>query len=206
MISLLIDTCTNNVVIGLLKDKEIIDQRNDINDKSLSTNFTVWVKELLDKNNLTPNDIKTIFVAIGPGSFTGIRVGVTFAKVFAWSLNIKVIPFSSLELIASTSNRDVIIPLIDARRDYVFAGVYDKDLNSLMSDKYILLDDLQEELKKYENVEYVSLDEFDFNTVKPNADITKVVEKHFLDMGINPHSLNPNYLKRTEAEEKLAGE
>ena len=206
MISLLIDTCTNNVVIGLLKDKEIIDQRNDINDKSLSTNFTVWVKELLNRNNLTSKDISTIFVAIGPGSFTGIRVGVTFAKVLAWSLNIKVIPFSSLELIASTSDSDVIVPLIDARRDYVFAGIYDKNLNSLMEDKYILLTDLQEKLKQYQDIEFVTLDEFEFDTVKPNVDIKKVVEKHFLDEGVNPHSLNPNYLKKTEAEEKLVGE
>ena len=206
MISLLIDTCTNNVVIGLLKDKIVIDQRNDINDKTLSTNFIVWVKELLDRNNLEPKDINTIFVAIGPGSFTGIRVGVTFAKVLAWSLNIKVIPFSSLELLASTTNGDVIVPLIDARREYVFAGIYDKKLNSLMEDKYILLTDLQEELKKFENVEYVSLDEFDFDIVKPNVDITKVVDKHFIDEDVNPHSLNPNYLKKTEAEEKLIGE
>lgn len=206
MISLLIDTCTNNVVIGLLKDKIIIDQRNDINDKSLSTNFTVWVKELLDRNNLAPKDINTIFVAVGPGSFTGIRVGVTFAKVLAWSLNIKVVPFSSLELLASTSDSDVIVPLIDARRDYVFAGIYDKNLNSFMEDKYILLNDLQEELTKYQNTEFISLDQFDFDTIKPNVAITKIVEKHFLDEGINPHSLNPNYLKRTEAEEKLAGE
>lgn len=206
MISLLIDTCTNNVVIGLLKDKQIIDQRNDVNDKSLSTNFTVWVKQLLDRNNLKPKDIDTIFVAVGPGSFTGIRVGVTFAKVLAWSLNIKVIPFSSLELLASTSESDVIVPLIDARRDYVFAGIYDNNLNPLMEDKYILLTDLEEELKKYEDIEFISLDEFDFDTIKPDVDITKVVKKHFLDTGVNPHSLNPNYLKRTEAEEKLVGE
>ena len=102
MISLVIDTCTNNVVIGLLKDKEILDQKNEINDKSLSTNFTVWVADLLNRNNLHPNDIDTIFVAVGPGSFTGIRVGVTFAKVLAWSLKKRVVPISSLELIAST--------------------------------------------------------------------------------------------------------
>lgn len=206
MISLVIDTCTNNVVIGLLKDKEIIDQKNEFNDKSLSTNFTVWVKELLDRNNLEPKDIDTIFVAIGPGSFTGIRVGVTFAKILAWSLKKKVIPISSLELIASTSSSDVIVPLIDARRDYVFSGIYDKELNWLMEDKYILLADLLEELKKYDNVEFVSLDEFNFDVLKSNVDIKKVVNKHFLDEGINPHSLNPNYLKRTEAEEKLTGE
>lgn len=206
MISLVIDTCTNNVVIGLLKDKKVIDQKSEINDKSLSTNFTVWVQELLNKNNLEPNDIDTIFVAIGPGSFTGIRVGVTFAKVLAWSLKKKVIPISSLELIASTSDVDVIVPLIDARRDYVFAGIYDKDLNSLMEDKYILLTDLLEELKKYNNIEFVSLDEFDFGVTKPKVDIEKVINKHFLDEGIIHHSLNPNYLKKTEAEEKLTGE
>lgn len=206
MISLLIDTCTNNVVIGLLKDKEVIDQRNEINDKTLSTNFMVWVQELLDKNHLHPRDIDTIFVAIGPGSFTGIRIGVTFAKVLAWSLNKKIVPISSLELIASTSNSEIIVPLIDARREYVFAGIYDKELNSLMKDSYILLTDLLEELKKYNNIQLVSLDEFDFNTIKPNVEIGKVVSKHFLDEGVNPHSLNPNYLKKTEAEEKLTGE
>lgn len=206
MISLVIDTCTNNVVIGLLKDKEILDQKNEINDKSLSTSFTVWVADLLNRNNLHPNDIDTIFVAVGPGSFTGIRVGVTFAKVLAWSLKKRVVPISSLELIASTSNYDVIVPLIDARRDYVFAGVYDKDLNQLMGDKYILLTDLLEKLKKYNNVQFISLDEFSFSTIKPNIDIKKVIDKHFLDEGVNPHSLNPNYLKKTEAEEKLIGE
>ena len=99
MISLLVDTCTSHVVIGLLKENEIIDQRIELNDKDLSTNFVPLVEELLTKNSKKPTDIDTIFVAVGPGSFTGIRVGVTFAKVMAWSLNIKIIPFSSLEFV-----------------------------------------------------------------------------------------------------------
>ena len=109
MISLLIDTCTNNVVIGLLRDNELIDQKIETNDKSLSTNFVIWVQQLLNRNSLYPQEIDTIFVAIGPGSFTGIRVGVTFAKVMGWTLNKKIIPFSSLELIASTSNANIIV-------------------------------------------------------------------------------------------------
>lgn len=206
MISLLIDTCTNNVVIGLLRDNVVIDQKIEVNDKSLSTNFIPWVQELLDRNNLCPKDIDVIFVAVGPGSFTGIRVGVTFAKVMAWTLNKKVIPFSSLELLASTSDKEVVVPLIDARRDYVFAGIYDSELNLLMDDKYILLSDLTEELKKYEKVEFVSLDAFEFSTILPKVDVKKVYDKHVNDDGVNPHTLNPNYLKKTEAEEKLAGE
>lgn len=206
MISLLIDTCTNSVVIGLLRDNELIDQKIETNDKSLSTNFVIWVQELLNRNSLNPQDIDTIFVAVGPGSFTGIRVGVTFAKVMGWTLNKKIIPFSSLELIASTSNANIIVPLIDARRDYVFAGIYDKDLNQLVDDRYIFLPNLLKELHKYEEIEFVSLDNFEFTTISPNVNIKKIVDKHINDEGINPHTLNPNYLKKTEAEEKLAGE
>lgn len=206
MISLLIDTCTNNIVIELLKDTEIIDKKTEFNDKTLSTNFVPWVQELLEKNSLKPDDIDTIFVAVGPGSFTGIRVGVTFAKVMAWALNKRLVPFSSLELLASTSNEKVIVPLIDARRDYVFAGIYDKDLNNLMEDRYILLSDLLEELKKYNNPSFVSPDNLNLPTIIPNVDIIKVVNKHINDEGVNPHTLNPNYLKKTEAEEKLTGE
>lgn len=203
MISLLIDTCTNNVVIGLVKDNIIIDQIVEINDKNLSTNFIPLVKKIFDNNKLEPNDIDNIFVAVGPGSFTGIRVGVTFAKVMAWSLKKKVIPFSSLELIASTSNNDVVVPLIDARRDYVFSGIYDKDLNVLMEDKYISISDLSKELDKFTNIDFVSLDSFDFSTILPNVDIMKVINKHLDDLRLNPHKLNPNYLKKTEAEENL---
>jgi len=203
MISLLIDTCTNNVVIGLLRDTKILDQRNEINDKTLSTNFVVWVNELLSRNNLTPNDIDTIFVAVGPGSFTGIRVGVTFAKVIGWTLNKKVIPFSSLELLATTSDSEVIVPLIDARRDYVFSGIYDKNLNILMEDSYLLISKLLDKSVQYVNLVFVSLDRFEFDTIMPKVDISKIVQKHISDEGVNPHLLNPNYLKKTEAEENL---
>lgn len=203
MISLLIDTCTNNTVIGLVNNDQIIDQKIEINDKNLSTNFVPWVQELLDKNNIEPNSIDNIFIAVGPGSFTGIRVGVTFAKVFAWSLNKRVIPFSSLELLATSLDSNIIVPLIDARRDYVFAGIYDSKLNSLTDEKYIKLTDLSKQLEKYEKYDFVSLDKFDFSTILPNVNIKKIISKHINDEAVNPHSLNPVYLKKTEAEEKL---
>lgn len=207
MISLVIDTCTSNVVIGLLKDTTIIDQEIEVNDQDLSGKFICMVENLLNKNNVTMQEIDTIFVAIGPGSFTGIRIGVTFAKVAAWSLNKKVVPFSSLELMATTSiDTKVIIPMIDARRGYVFGGIYDANLDNLYEDSYIKLDKLKNIACKYDDASYISVDNFDMDVSRPNVDITKLVEKHLNDDGVNPHSLNPNYLKRTEAEEKLAGE
>ena len=203
MISLLIDTCTKNVCIALFKDKTLMDKVVYSNQIDLSSNFMVLINNIFTKNNVKIEDVDKFFVAVGPGSFTGIRIGVTCAKVMAWSLKKDVIPFSSLELLATVdSNNDYIVPLIDARRGYVFAGIYDNHLNCIMNDAYIKLDDLLEKNENDKSTTYVSLDNFDLETILPEYNVNKIIEKHFNDAPINPHSLNPNYLKKTEAEEK----
>ena len=101
---------------------------------------------------------------------------------------------------ASTCNSNSIVSLIDARRGYVFAGVYDSKLNVILEDQYIKLDILKDEIS--DNSTFVSLDEFEFNTIKPNYDIIKIIKKHEFDDSVDPHKLVPNYLKMTEAEEK----
>lgn len=203
MISLLIDTCTKNVCIALFNDKVLLDKIAYSNQIDLSSNFMVLVNDILSKNNIKVENVDKFFVAVGPGSFTGIRIGVTCAKVMAWSLKKDVIPFSSLELLATVdSNNDYIVPLIDARRGYVFAGIYDNHLNCIMNDAYIKLDDLLEKIENDKSTTYVSLDNFDLETILPEYNVNKIIEKHFNDIPINPHSLNPNYLKKTEAEEK----
>lgn len=203
MISLLIDTCTKNVCIALFKDKSLLDKVVHSNQIDLSSNFMVLVSDILSKNNIKIEDVNKFFVAIGPGSFTGIRIGVTCAKVMAWALKKEVIPFSSLELLAAVdSSTDYIVPLIDARRGYVFAGIYDNRLNCIMNDTYIKLDDLVENMETDKSTAYISLDNFDLETNLPEYIVNKVLEKHYDDVPINPHSLNPNYLKKTEAEEK----
>ena len=203
MISLLIDTCTKNVCIALFDDKTLLDKIVQSNQIDLSSNFMVLISNILDKNNIKIEDVDRFFVAVGPGSFTGIRIGVTCAKVIAWALKKEVIPFSSLELLAAVdSNTDYIVPLIDARRGYVFTGVYDNQLNCIMNDDYIELDDLLEKIEAGKSVTYISLDNFDLKTNLPEYNVNKIVEKHYDDTPVNPHSLNPNYLKKTEAEEK----
>lgn len=203
MISLLIDTCTKNVCIALFKDKTLMDKVVYSNQIDLSSNFMVLINNIFTKNNVKIEDVDKFFVAVGPGSFTGIRIGVTCAKVMAWSLKKDVTPFSSLELLATVdSNNDYIVPLIDARRGYVFAGIYDNHLNCITNDAYIKLDDLLEKIENDKSTTYVSLDNFDLETILPEYNVNKIIEKHFNDTPINPHSLNPNYLKKTEAEEK----
>lgn len=129
----------------------------------------------------------------GPGSFTGIRVGLTVAKTMAYTLNIPIVSVSSLEVMASGKAGTA---LINARRGYVFAGSYDENLGVIYPDSYVLMSD---ELNK----PYISYDSFDFDTLKPNIDVLKVIRKHENYDPINPHVINPKYLKMTEAEENL---
>ena len=198
MISLFLDTCNKNIVIGLLEDNKLIDKTIYINDNNLSEKLLPSIKELLDKNNIKVNNLNRIYVSVGPGSFTGIRIGLTVAKVMSWSLKIDIIPISSLEAIASTdSDYNYICPMIDARRGYVYASLYDKELNNIIKDQYIKQEVFTNLLKdyKYEIVSYESDN-------KPILNIEKIVAKHVNDKSINPHKLNPIYLKLTEAEEK----
>ena len=194
---LFIDTCTSNLIVSLIIDGNIVSYFNKKIENGMSNYLLKEVENQLNSNNIKASSIDAIFVSNGPGSFTGIRVGLTVAKVYAWSLNIKVIPVSSLEVLASTNTNNTNVSLIDARRGYDYRGIYDKDLNLVVNDAYIIYTK-----EDYENYSIISYDNFD-NCVYPNIDILKVIKKHENDEGINPHLLNPNYLKLTEAEEKL---
>ena len=194
---LFIDTCTSNLIVSLIIDGNIVSCFNKKIENGMSNYLLKEIESQLNSNNIKASSIDAIFVSNGPGSFTGIRVGLTVAKVYAWSLNIKVIPVSSLEVLASTNTNNTNVSLIDARRGYVYRGIYDKYLNQVINDAYILYNK-----EDYKNYNIVSYDSFD-NAICPNIDILKVIKKHENDEGINPHLLNPNYLKLTEAEEKL---
>jgi len=192
---LFIDSATATLVVAIVIDGEITYMYNKQTGKNMSSVIMPVVEEAFKKSKIKPENLDKIFVANGPGSFTGIRVGLAVAKTMAWSLNIPIIPISSLEVIASTHNNGNNIALIDARRGYVFTGTYDQDLNVIEEDKHKLLDDIiiQGTFVSYDN----------FNGIKPEIDILKIIKKHENDNGENPHKVNPKYLKLTEAEENL---
>lgn len=205
MISLFIDTSNFRLVIGVVDESNnvLVSYYNEVLKSDLSSKALDIIKDSIDKSVIEPKNIDKIYVVVGPGSFTGVRIGVTIAKTFAWALNKKVIPISSLEVLASSEvDTDYIVSMIDARRDYVFAGIYDKNLNCVLKDCYISIDELQKKLPY--NFTFISDDNININDVKkPKVDLLKVVKKHKDDLGINPHELVPSYLKITEAEANL---
>ena len=203
MKSLFINTSTKKLIISIVVDQEIKYLYKGDNSNNLSVDLMSIIDEAFRSVSMEPSDLDTIFVTNGPGTFTGIRIGLTVIKIMAWSLNIKVVPISSLEFMASIKAQGrYIVPLIDARKGYVFAGVYDENLNSVIPDSYVFLDDLVKRLDDKE-IYYVSHDEFDFVVHESDYDILKIIDKHRNDVGVNPHKLNPNYLKNTEVEEKI---
>ena len=204
MIDLLVDTSLSYIRIALFKDNKLLDFIDEYVDRDLSKLFCVRVKEVLVKNSLSFKDINNIYSVTGPGSFTGIRIGLTFVKVLAFSLNKKVVPISELQILASTPfNTKYVVPLIDARRGFVFAGVYDNELNNILDDSYINIEDLLNKID-LSDVTFVSYNDFSFDTVKPNIDFIKVYLKNKNRNSVESHFLVPNYLKKTEAEEKLS--
>ena len=199
MKSLFINTSSFFMSIAILEDNKILYQKEEEMLVDMASKIVPEIALAFENVTFEVGDIDKIFVVNGPGSFTGVRVGVTVAKMLAWALGKDVVPLSSLELLATTKvDTNNVISMIDARRGYVFAGVYNKDLDIVMPDQYILLSDLDQYLGSATKVSYDVIDE----TIKPKIDIAKIIEKHKNDVSVNPHALKPNYLKLTEAEEK----
>ena len=194
---LLIDTATSYLIVSIVIDDKLVYLYNQEEGHRMSERVMPVIAEAFDKAGIKPKDLDMILATTGPGSFTGIRDGLTVAKTMAWSLKIPVVPISTLEVMVSGYDDKKNIGLINARRGFVYAGIYDDKLNVISEDRYDSLDDISLDGN------LVSYDLFDFEVKEPKLDVLKIVSKHKDDTPVNPHLLNPKYLKRTEAEEKL---
>ncbi len=197
-----IDTTSKYLYTGIVRDNKLLTERKEDLGKDLSVYTVSVVNEMFNEVNLKPSDIDKIIVVNGPGSFTGIRIGVTLAKIFAWSLNKEITTITSLEAMAESVNADkLVVPIINARREACYAGIFDGS-NILLEGCYLTLEKLKLFLagigKEYV---FVSNDSFPFETEKYDPDILKIVNKYQDKESINPHLVNPLYLKLTEAEE-----
>lgn len=124
---LFIDTATEVLHVALYND-EIYDTHQHIGKNDHSKTLMVEIEELLFRNNVDVKDLTEIIVGEGPGSYTGVRIGVVVAKTLAVFLGIPLYKVSSLMLLASTKT-GVVPVAIDARRGNVFCAVYDADHN-----------------------------------------------------------------------------
>lgn len=204
MITLFIDTSCETLTVALIKDDTLLGE-STISSSEHSKYAMSEIEKLFKNNDINPMSVKKIMVLNGPGSFTGIRIGVTIAKIYAWACNINVIPLSTLKSYALSYNSyDYYVPFIDARRGYVYAGIYDKEYNSILDDTYISLDELLKKVENLDNIAFIGKSNKE-GVLDNKLNIMNIYNYYKNYEGISPHALVPNYLKKTEAEEKFGG-
>ena len=200
---LYIDTSSSYLYTAIVEDDKIISSISEEYGQNLSEVALPKIVSMFEKNGIKPEDINKIIVVNGPGSFTGIRIGITIAKIYAWSLNIDITSITSLEAMDLSNDSDSIhVPIINARRGFVYAAIYDKD-NVLLKPQHIELERLIDILNDMGEFVFISNDEFNdiSNIKKYKPDFVKIVNKYKDKKAVNPHSINPEYLKLTAAEE-----
>lgn len=213
MKTLFIDSSRKSLSVALAEEDKLLFVSN-VNSYSKHSNFLMnEIKSILSKSNLKIYDIDNIVVLNGPGSFTGIRVGVTIAKTICWTLSKKLYQLNNLEALKVGINNDMVISVIPDKSSNSYVGIY--NLNDSV-EAYLWVDD---ELFNIENknITIVSMEENDFvnslkeklsfnNNVNVNIikdyDYLKVINYAFLKGNINPHLAEPIYLKKIDAEKK----
>ena len=167
----------------------------------------------LSKNDLKINDIDNIVVLNGPGSFTGVRLGVTIAKTLAWALNKNIYTLSTLKALSLQSDKSTVISIISDRHNSGQVGVYDYNK---CSEKYLdlsqiqnIINDKEVDIVCFEDDQYVK-SVYDlllknnsvFLKVINNYDYLKVINYALSKEPVNPHLVKPVYIKQIDAEKK----
>ncbi len=220
---LAIDTSNYPLGIALIDEEKVLGEYITNLKKNHSLRAMPAIQQLLDECEVKQNELTKIVVANGPGSYTGVRIGVTIAKTLAWSLNIPIVPVSSLATVAASGRyfSGLISPIFDARRGQVYTGLYsfkDGILQTVIEDSNLLASEWAEKLKSYnEDILFigndVSIHQETLQTVLGGQAYIAAITSHnprpselaFLGVsaeGTSVHEVVPNYVRMVEAEVK----
>ncbi len=151
-----LDTSTLMTTCGVIDDGKLIGEFSLSQDMSHSEKLVPMVKELLKNLKLELKDIDLFAVGIGPGSFTGLRIGLATVKAFAHIMDKPLVGVSTLESLAyNLPYNRVVVPMIDARRERVYTGIYTwdgKELKTLLDPCILEIQILLERLKEYDDI------------------------------------------------------
>jgi len=139
-----IETATTNCSVSLSKDGETLLLKEDnSNNYSHAERLHVFIDETLREANIERSELEAIAVSKGPGSYTGLRIGVSAAKGLCCALDIPLISVSTLEALAYQVNVDngVIVPMLDARRMEVYSAIYSSNLKQVRDIEAQILDE-----------------------------------------------------------------
>ncbi|WP_423306323.1 tRNA (adenosine(37)-N6)-threonylcarbamoyltransferase complex dimerization subunit type 1 TsaB [Melissococcus plutonius] len=220
---LAMDTSNQALSVAVCEEDQILGEYTTTINKNHSITLMPTIDRLMHDLHLKPTAIDRFVVARGPGSYTGLRIGITTAKTLAYTLKKELTAVSSLETLAANcvGIDGIIIPLFDARRENIYTGAYTYDekgkLQTIYSDRHIALTDWLMMLQEFSKLYFVGVDVKKFEvTIKkqlPQATINKIAQWQIPCGAVlaqlgkdqtpleNIHTFSPSYLKRVEAEE-----
>lgn len=225
MKALAIDTSTYVMGIAVVDGDKILGEMITNLQKNHSIRLMPSIVNLMEEVGIEPNELERIIVAHGPGSYTGVRIGVMTAKALAFALNIPIVGVSTLEVLAQNGRffSGYICPFIDARRGQVYTGLYksqDSVVESVQKDQLVLLESWLEQLKTFDQpILFLSSNDLPLhqNVIKEILGDQAVFQvlsmqnprtAELVQLGLNKepsqsvHTFVPQYLQLAEAEAK----
>ena len=204
------DTSSKALSLAILEDKQVLAETTINIKKNHSITLMPAIDFLMASLDWTPKDLDRIVVAEGPGSYTGLRIAVATAKTLAHTLNIELVGMSSLLALVPYQQEGLFVPLMDARRNNVYAGFYE-NAKPVMPEAHLPFEQVIELIKGASQVTFVGevgpfieqiqehLPRTNFKETLPNAaNLALLAWDKEAD---SLHDFVPNYLKRVEAEE-----
>ena len=204
------DTSSKALSLAILEDKQVLAETTINIKKNHSITLMPAIDFLMASLDWTPKDLDRIVVAEGPGSYTGLRIAVATAKTLAHTLNIELVGMSSLLALVPYQQEGLFVPLMDARRNNVYAGFYE-NAKPVMPEAHLSFERVIELIKGASQVTFVGevgpfveqiqahLPRTNYKETLPNAaNLALLAWDKEAD---SLHDFVPNYLKRVEAEE-----
>lgn len=139
-----IDTAVQVASICLSDGEGVVETRVNPAEKESAAWLHVAIQSLLQQNNVAPAQLDAVAVSTGPGSYTGLRVGLSAGKGLCYALSIPLISINTLQMMAAgvkNSGTDLLCPMIDARRMEVFTALYNASLEEVMPPTNMILDE-----------------------------------------------------------------
>jgi universal bacterial protein YeaZ len=193
MKSLILDTSSKYLVVALYIDNELIEAFQEVGNSRQSENAIPVIEKLLSNQNLGLFDIDELIVTIGPGSYTGVRVGLSIVKTLKTIHPFKVKVVSSL---LAYAGNDACISIIDARSKQIYIGIYNNGL-PLIDETIIPIDEFNDFIQNYSDFKVVG--DLELVGRKENQDLNLYQNIYILKDKLpdvnDIHQVIPNYIK-----------
>ena len=192
MKTLVLDTSTNLLFISFIFDDKVVYEVKSVGLNNHSDYLLDLIQKGLNETNIQVKDFDKIIIGVGPGAYTGLRVSVSVAKMFSWTLNIPLYEISSLDLLTSGYKEDGLYLIkFKAKKGYIYHKAFEINDNAkkIITEEIFVSDEFIDTYEKvnFKNVFFVSNDLYNIDVLNIKEENIKLVE--------NVHALEPNYLR-----------